>query len=42
MQNLILFQTVTKWDGKFRSQRHEKPKNKGNYIPADEFTFSKN
>ena len=41
MQNLILLQTVTKSDGEFGTQPHEKPKNKQNYIPADEFTFQK-
>ena len=41
MQNLILFQAVTKWDGEFGSQLHEKLKNKQNYIAADEFTFKK-
>ena len=41
MQNLILLQTVTKWDAEFGSEPHEKPKNKENNIPADEFTFQK-
>ena len=41
MQNLILLQTVAKWDWEFGSQPHEKPKNRQNYIPADEFTFQK-
>ena len=41
MPNLILFQTVTKSDAEFGSQPQEKPKNKQNYIPADEFTFKK-
>ena len=41
MQNLILFQTVTKSAGEFGSQPHKKPKNKENFIRADEFTFQK-
>ena len=41
MQNLILLQTVTKSDREFGTQRHQKPKNKQNYICANEITFQK-
>ena len=41
MLNLIVFQTVTKWDDEFGSQPHKKPKNKENFIRGDKFTFHK-
>ena len=41
MQNWILFQTVTNWDGEYGTQLHKKLKNKENFIRADEFTFHK-
>ena len=41
MQDWILFETATNWDGQFVSQPHKKFKNKKNLIRAEEFHFDK-
>ena len=41
MQNLIQLQTVINSGGEFVSQRQKKPKNREDFIFAQEFSFQK-